>query len=109
MLHSMTSHDPLTRAGNAGRSRRSPRALPPDSSGGHGAITAQLSPQPVDPLLLAYDTERAGTFGPLDELAVSTRCPFSPAAAGSVVTPEQRLARLRLVVKVAYDVFRWLK
>lgn len=63
----------------------------------------------VDRLLLAYDTERAGTFGPQDELAVSTRFGFSSVAAGSVVALERQLARLQLVVKAANDVVRWLK
>jgi 5-methyltetrahydropteroyltriglutamate--homocysteine methyltransferase len=39
------------------------------SSGGYGAISAQLFPQlDVDRLLLEYDTERAGTFGPLADV-----------------------------------------
>lgn len=39
------------------------------SSGGYGAISAQLFPKlTVDRLLLEYDTERAGTFGPLADV-----------------------------------------
>jgi 5-methyltetrahydropteroyltriglutamate--homocysteine methyltransferase len=39
------------------------------SSGGYGAISGQLFPQlEVDRLLLEYDTERAGTFGPLADV-----------------------------------------
>jgi len=39
------------------------------SAGGYGAISAQLFPQlAVDRLLLEYDTERAGTFGPLADV-----------------------------------------
>jgi 5-methyltetrahydropteroyltriglutamate--homocysteine methyltransferase len=39
------------------------------SSGGYGAISAQLFPRlDVDRLLLEYDTERAGTFGPLADV-----------------------------------------
>lgn len=39
------------------------------SSGGYGAISAQLFPRlEVDRLLLEYDTERAGTFGPLADV-----------------------------------------
>ena len=39
------------------------------SAGGYGAISAQLFPQlTVDRLLLEYDTERAGTFGPLADV-----------------------------------------
>jgi 5-methyltetrahydropteroyltriglutamate--homocysteine methyltransferase len=39
------------------------------SSGGYGAISAQLFPRlDVDRLLLEYDTERAGTFGPLHDV-----------------------------------------
>jgi 5-methyltetrahydropteroyltriglutamate--homocysteine methyltransferase len=114
------------------------------SAGGYGAISAQLFPRlEVDRLLLEYDTERAGTFGPLGdvptgvtavlgllttksgaledeaavqeriaeaatvkplgELAVSTQCGFASVAGGNVVTPEQQLAKLRLVAKVARD------
>ena len=112
------------------------------SAGGYGAISAQLFPKlAVDRLLLEYDTERAGTFGPLadvpsgvtavlgllttksgdledepavreriaeaatvkslDELALSTQCGFASVAGGNVVTPEQQLAKLELVAKVA--------
>ncbi|MGH3277536.1 MAG: cobalamin-independent methionine synthase II family protein [Trebonia sp.] len=112
------------------------------SSGGYGAISAHLFPRlKVDRLLLEYDTERAGTFGPLgdvpsgvtavlgllttksgdledeatvreriaeavtikplDELALSTQCGFASVAGGNVVTPEQQLAKLELVAKVA--------
>ena len=112
------------------------------SAGGYGAISAQLFPQlAVDRLLLEYDTERAGTFGPLadvpsgvtavlgllttksgdledesavreriaeaatvkplDELALSTQCGFASVAGGNVVTPEQQLAKLELVTRVA--------
>jgi 5-methyltetrahydropteroyltriglutamate--homocysteine methyltransferase len=39
------------------------------SSGGYGAISAQLFPRlDVDRLMLEYDTERAGTFGPLADV-----------------------------------------
>jgi 5-methyltetrahydropteroyltriglutamate--homocysteine methyltransferase len=39
------------------------------STGGYGAISAQLFPRlDVDRLLLEYDTERAGTFGPLADV-----------------------------------------
>lgn len=39
------------------------------STGGYGAISARLFPQlDVDRLLLEYDTDRAGTFGPLAEV-----------------------------------------
>jgi 5-methyltetrahydropteroyltriglutamate--homocysteine methyltransferase len=112
------------------------------SAGGYGALSAQLFPKlAVDRLLLEYDTERAGTFGPLadvpsgvtavlgllttksgeledepavreriaeaatvkslDELALSTQCGFASVAGGNVVTPEQQLAKLELVAKVA--------
>jgi len=112
------------------------------SAGGYGAISAQLFPQlDVDRLLLEYDTERAGTFGPLadvpsgvtavlgllttksgeledesavreriaeaatvkplHELAVSTQCGFASVASGNPVTPEQQLAKLELVARVA--------
>ena len=114
------------------------------SAGGYGAISAQLFPQlAVDRLLLEYDTERAGTFGPLadipsgvtavlgllttksgdleaesavreriaeaatvkplHELALSTQCGFASVAGGNVVTPEQQLAKLKLVATVARD------
>jgi 5-methyltetrahydropteroyltriglutamate--homocysteine methyltransferase len=112
------------------------------SSGGYGAISARLFPRlAVDRLLLEYDTERAGAFGPLadvppgvtavlgllttkyggledeaavrariaeaatvkplDELAVSTQCGFASVAAGNPVTPDQQLAKLRLVATLA--------
>jgi 5-methyltetrahydropteroyltriglutamate--homocysteine methyltransferase len=39
------------------------------STGGYGAISGQLFPQlDVDRLMLEYDTERAGTFGPLADV-----------------------------------------
>ena len=39
------------------------------STGGYGAISAQLFPRlDVDRLLLEYDTERAGAFGPLADV-----------------------------------------
>jgi len=39
------------------------------STGGYGAISAQLFPRlEVDRLLLEYDTERSGTFGPLADV-----------------------------------------
>lgn len=112
------------------------------SSGGYGAISAQLFPKlAVDRLLLEYDTERAGTFGPLADvpsgvtavlgllttksgelenesavreriaeaatfkplarLAVSTQCGFASVASGNPITPEQQLAKLELVARVA--------
>jgi 5-methyltetrahydropteroyltriglutamate--homocysteine methyltransferase len=100
------------------------------SRGGYAAISAELFGRlDFDRLLLEYDSDRAGGFGPLadvrpgtvmdeavlaariaeaaevkplDELALSTQCGFASGAWGNPVSPAQQRAKLELVADLAH-------
>jgi 5-methyltetrahydropteroyltriglutamate--homocysteine methyltransferase len=56
---------------------------------------------PGDEDLAAERVREAARRKPLEELAVSTRCGFAPAAGGGTVTPDVQRATLELVVSLA--------
>jgi hypothetical protein len=45
------------------------------------------------------DPVRAGAFGALEELAISTHCGFAAVAAANPGTPERQRAKLELVAR----------
>jgi methionine synthase II (cobalamin-independent) len=49
--------------------------------------------------------DEASRFVPLDQLCLSPQCGFSSTVEGNVLTLEEELAKLRLVVEVAHDVW----
>jgi 5-methyltetrahydropteroyltriglutamate--homocysteine methyltransferase len=49
--------------------------------------------------------EEASKFCDLDQLALSPQCGFSSTAEGNAITPEDQLAKLRLVVEIAEEVW----
>ncbi len=49
--------------------------------------------------------DQAARFVPLDQLCLSGQCGFSSTVEGNALTPEEQLAKLRLIVDVARDIW----
>lgn len=49
--------------------------------------------------------EEAGRFVPIERLALSTQCGFASTEEGNLLTPEDQIAKLRLVAKTAKEVW----
>ena len=49
--------------------------------------------------------DEAARYVPLDQLALSPQCGFSSTVDGNVLNPHQEVDKLRLVVKVAQEVW----
>jgi len=58
-----------------------------------------------DPDALKRRIEQAAKFVPLDQLCLSPQCGFSSTVEGNVLSYEQEVAKLELIVKVAQDVW----
>jgi len=58
-----------------------------------------------DPDTLKRRIEQASKFVPLDQLCLSPQCGFSSTVEGNVLSYEQEVAKLELIVKVAQDVW----
>jgi 5-methyltetrahydropteroyltriglutamate--homocysteine methyltransferase len=58
-----------------------------------------------DPDMLKRRIEQASKFVPLDQLCLSPQCGFSSTVEGNVLSYEQEVAKLELIVKVAQDVW----
>ena len=56
--------------------------------------------------LLKRKLDEAAYILPLDQLALSPQCGFASVAGGNALTPADELAKLRLIVKVAGEVWR---
>jgi 5-methyltetrahydropteroyltriglutamate--homocysteine methyltransferase len=49
--------------------------------------------------------EEASKYVPLDQLCLSPQCGFSSTVEGNLVTHEQQLAKLRLIVETAGEIW----
>ena len=49
--------------------------------------------------------DQAAKFVPLDQLCLSPQCGFSSTVEGNALTPDEQLAKLRLVVETAAEVW----
>ena len=49
--------------------------------------------------------DQAARFVPLDQLALSGQCGFSSTVEGNALTQDEQLAKLRLIVQVARDIW----
>ncbi len=58
-----------------------------------------------NPDMLKRRIEEAAKFVPLDQLCLSPQCGFSSTVEGNVLSYEQEVAKLELIVKVAQDVW----
>jgi 5-methyltetrahydropteroyltriglutamate--homocysteine methyltransferase len=58
-----------------------------------------------DPGLLKRRIEEASRYVPLDQLCLSPQCGFSSTVEGNALTYEEQVAKLRLIVDVARDVW----
>ncbi len=58
-----------------------------------------------NPDVLKRRIDEAARFVPLDQLCLSPQCGFSSTVEGNVLTAEEQAAKLRLVVRVARDVW----
>ena len=58
-----------------------------------------------DPDLLKRRIDQASKFVPLDQLCLSPQCGFSSTVEGNVLSYEQEVAKLELIVRVAQDVW----
>jgi 5-methyltetrahydropteroyltriglutamate--homocysteine methyltransferase len=54
---------------------------------------------------LKHRIDEAAKFAPLDQLALSPQCGFASGVGGNVMTIEEEIAKLQLVVEVARDVW----
>jgi 5-methyltetrahydropteroyltriglutamate--homocysteine methyltransferase len=59
-----------------------------------------------DPGMLKRRIDEAAKFVPVDQLCLSPQCGFSSTVEGNVLTYEDEVAKLRLIVEVARDVWR---
>jgi 5-methyltetrahydropteroyltriglutamate--homocysteine methyltransferase len=58
-----------------------------------------------DPDVIKRRIGEAAKFVPLDQLCLSPQCGFSSTVEGNVLTYEQEVTKLELIVKVARDVW----
>ena len=58
-----------------------------------------------DPDMLKRRIDQASKFVPLDQLCLSPQCGFSSTVEGNVLSYEQEVAKLELIVRVAQDVW----
>jgi len=49
--------------------------------------------------------DEAAKYVPLDQLCLSPQCGFSSTVEGNALTPEEQVAKLELIVRVAEDVW----
>jgi 5-methyltetrahydropteroyltriglutamate--homocysteine methyltransferase len=59
-----------------------------------------------DPEVLKRRIDEAAKYVPLEQLCLSPQCGFSSTVEGNALTLEEEIAKLRLVVEVAQDVWR---
>ncbi len=70
-----------------------------------GLVTSK-SPALERPDDLKRRIGEASKFVPLDQLALSPQCGFASVAGGNLLTEEEQMAKLRLIVETAEDVWR---
>jgi 5-methyltetrahydropteroyltriglutamate--homocysteine methyltransferase len=80
------------------------RFVPPGKQVVLGLVTTK-SPVLESPDALVRRIEEASRYVPLDQLCLSPQCGFSSTVDGNSLTPEEQVAKLRLVVEVAERVW----
>jgi 5-methyltetrahydropteroyltriglutamate--homocysteine methyltransferase len=80
------------------------RFVPPGKMVVLGLVTTKRG-ELEDPDALKRRIEEAAAFVPLDQLCLSPQCGFSSTVEGNVLSYEQEVAKLELIVKVAQDVW----
>src|SRR6516225_3989269 len=80
------------------------RFVPPGKMVVLGLVTTKRG-ELEDPDVLKRRIEQAAKFVPLDQLCLSPQCGFSSTVEGNVLSYEQEVAKLELIVKVAQDVW----
>jgi 5-methyltetrahydropteroyltriglutamate--homocysteine methyltransferase len=80
------------------------RFVPPGKMVVLGLVTTKRG-KLEDPDTLKLRIEQASKFVPLDQLCLSPQCGFSSTVEGNVLSYEQEVAKLELIVKVARDVW----
>jgi 5-methyltetrahydropteroyltriglutamate--homocysteine methyltransferase len=58
-----------------------------------------------DPDMLKRRIDEAARFVPLDQLCLSPQCGFSSTVEGNVLTADEQVAKLGLIVETARDVW----
>jgi 5-methyltetrahydropteroyltriglutamate--homocysteine methyltransferase len=80
------------------------RFVPPGKQVVLGLVTTK-SGRLEDPDDLKRRIDEAAEYVPLDQLCLSPQCGFSSTVEGNVLTQEEQVAKLRLIVEVAQDVW----
>jgi 5-methyltetrahydropteroyltriglutamate--homocysteine methyltransferase len=80
------------------------RFVPPGKQVVLGLVTTK-SGELEDPDDLKRRIDEASKYVPLDQLSLSPQCGFSSTVEGNALTQEEQVAKLRLVVQVAQDVW----
>jgi 5-methyltetrahydropteroyltriglutamate--homocysteine methyltransferase len=80
------------------------RFVPPGKMVVLGLVTTKRG-ELESPDTLKRRIEEASAFVPLDQLCLSPQCGFSSTVEGNVLSYEQEVAKLELIVKVAQDVW----
>jgi 5-methyltetrahydropteroyltriglutamate--homocysteine methyltransferase len=80
------------------------RFVPPGKQVVLGLVTTKRG-RLEDPDVLKRRIDEAARYVPLDQLCLSPQCGFSSTVEGNVLNPYQEVEKLRLVVKVAEDVW----
>jgi 5-methyltetrahydropteroyltriglutamate--homocysteine methyltransferase len=80
------------------------RFVPPGKQVVLGLVTTKRG-RLEDPDVLKRRIDEAARYVPLDQLSLSPQCGFSSTVDGNVLNPHQEVDKLRLVVKVAQDVW----
>jgi 5-methyltetrahydropteroyltriglutamate--homocysteine methyltransferase len=80
------------------------RFVPPGKMVVLGLVTTKRG-ELENPDVLKRRIEEASKFVPLDQLCLSPQCGFSSTVEGNVLTYEQEVTKLELIVKVARDVW----
>ena len=80
------------------------RFVPPGKQVVLGLVTTKRG-ELEDPDVLKRRIDDASRYVPLDQLCLSPQCGFSSTVEGNVLSYEQQVAKLRLIVDVAQDVW----
>ncbi|MDN5751553.1 MAG: 5-methyltetrahydropteroyltriglutamate--homocysteine S-methyltransferase, partial [Pseudonocardia sp.] len=81
------------------------RFVPPGKQVVLGLVTTKTGAL-EDPDALKRRIDEAARYVPLDQLCLSPQCGFSSTVEGNALTASEQVAKLRLIVDVAADVWR---
>jgi 5-methyltetrahydropteroyltriglutamate--homocysteine methyltransferase len=80
------------------------RFVPPGKQVVLGLVTTKRG-ELEDPDVLKRRIDEAAKYVPLDQLCLSPQCGFSSTVEGNTLTQQEQVAKLRLIVEVAQDVW----